>query len=160
MIGTLSLAGKYKGDSMSHLTIIKTQLCNHRECKQEFLPKNKRQTYCSKNCAKYESKIRKNEDNKSRYKSRVEPRDIICGSRKCDTVFTATAYHHKYCCKKCSDSESRARTYDRKCEKNPPKRKNMRHQKILSKGKKAMEYINPHFSAQWLETLWNKRNIA
>lgn len=133
-----------------------TITCNHRKCKKPFKTTDKRKMYCSKNCAKYESKILRAEGYKSGYKSRVKPRDVTCEYRRCDNVFTATSYNAKYCCKKCSDAEHRARTYERKVAKNPPKRRNTKHVQILSKGKKAMEYINPNFSAEWLQERWDK----
>lgn len=133
-----------------------TRKCKYRNCGKEFTAKDVRKVYCCRNCAKYERKLVKKDDHKRTYFSSVKSVELTCGYRKCDTVFMSTAYNSKYCSKRCCDAENRAKSHDKKCEMNPPKRKNASHIRQLTKDEKRVEYVNPKMSVKWLQEAWNK----
>ena len=129
-----------------------TLTCASRDCNKEFDTTNKMKKYCSVPCSKKEiQKQNAEHGSKSSYQLK-EKKEYVCGYRNCQVEFKSSHNRAKFCCVKHSKQEA----YIANADKIKPNRViQIRHPEQREK-----RFAIPHFSAKWLEKLWNNRRTA
>lgn len=123
--------------------------CGSRDCEVEFKTTNRIKVYCQTSCAKREIR-KKAEDRGIKHKCNPK-RTITCHYRNCTNKFQSRIANAKYCCPK----HAKAEAYMVKADKNRPDR-NKKHMTYALEVKNSRFKI-PKMSAEWLQTLWDKR---
>jgi hypothetical protein len=129
----------------------KDKVCESRDCDISFTTKYNAQKYCCNKCAKREARKRA-KDNGKAYKC-LPKKTYTCAHRNCQNKFRSRRPNAMYCSPEHAKSEAYFRKAD---EQNPDRRK--KHMTYAYE-KKNEKFKIPHFSAQWLEDLWNKRAV-